>query len=135
MPKPASASISGFFSAFGYWASACVGNVTYWVLIMSTLGKVAPGLGEGDTIVAILLSSVALWGFFFFISRGVQEATAVNRIVTIVKMVPIAVFIILALFYLKPDVYVENFSGTDRKSTRLNSSHVAISYAVFCLKT
>src|SRR5690625_6664153 len=25
-------------------------------------------------------------------------------------------------------------SVTDRKSTRLNSSHVAISYAVFCLK-
>src|SRR5690625_2546425 len=25
-------------------------------------------------------------------------------------------------------------SATDRKSTRLNSSHVAISYAVFCLK-
>src|SRR5690625_5998318 len=25
--------------------------------------------------------------------------------------------------------------GSDRKSTRLNSSHVAISYAVFCLKT
>src|SRR5690625_5739046 len=24
-------------------------------------------------------------------------------------------------------------SGSDRKSTRLNSSHVAISYAVFCL--
>src|SRR3989442_10790486 len=26
------------------------------------------------------------------------------------------------------------FSSTDRKSTRLNSSHVRISYAVFCLK-
>src|SRR5207253_3611911 len=26
------------------------------------------------------------------------------------------------------------FSLADRKSTRLNSSHVAISYAVFCLK-
>src|SRR5437660_4049000 len=25
-------------------------------------------------------------------------------------------------------------AGKDRKSTRLNSSHVAISYAVFCLK-
>src|SRR5690554_7624569 len=25
-------------------------------------------------------------------------------------------------------------NGTDRKSTRLNSSHVRISYAVFCLK-
>src|SRR5690349_23156632 len=28
----------------------------------------------------------------------------------------------------------ESRSGLDRKSTRLNSSHVEISYAVFCLK-
>src|SRR5438445_1146272 len=28
----------------------------------------------------------------------------------------------------------ESFSKTDRKSTRLNSSHANISYAVFCLK-
>src|SRR5690625_6240427 len=28
----------------------------------------------------------------------------------------------------------EIYDGLDRKSTRLNSSHVAISYAVFCLK-
>src|SRR5690625_6847162 len=27
-----------------------------------------------------------------------------------------------------------HYIGIDRKSTRLNSSHVAISYAVFCLK-
>src|SRR5207253_8703993 len=36
---------------------------------------------------------------------------------------------------LKPyrgEAFVETFE--DRKSTRLNSSHVAISYAVFCLK-
>src|SRR5690625_5552072 len=32
--------------------------------------------------------------------------------------------------------YGRNYQGhrADRKSTRLNSSHVAISYAVFCLK-
>src|SRR3989442_10462199 len=29
---------------------------------------------------------------------------------------------------------VELWDGQDRKSTRLNSSHVRISYAVFCLK-
>src|SRR5690349_23874673 len=29
---------------------------------------------------------------------------------------------------------VATYSGVDRKSTRLNSSHVEISYAVFCLK-
>src|SRR5437868_3769680 len=30
--------------------------------------------------------------------------------------------------------YAENAERLDRKSTRLNSSHVSISYAVFCLK-
>src|SRR5205814_8174428 len=33
----------------------------------------------------------------------------------------------------KARVYVEHKTG-DRKSTRLNSSHLGISYAVFCLK-
>src|SRR5690625_65169 len=32
------------------------------------------------------------------------------------------------------DTTTYSVSYTDRKSTRLNSSHVAISYAVFCLK-
>src|SRR5690349_14399634 len=32
----------------------------------------------------------------------------------------------------EPDIW--HASNTDRKSTRLNSSHVEISYAVFCLK-
>src|SRR3712207_7444239 len=34
-----------------------------------------------------------------------------------------------------PDVNAISFTGSvDRKSTRLNSSHAKISYAVFCLK-
>src|SRR3989442_10349224 len=32
------------------------------------------------------------------------------------------------------DSSLSSFKLTDRKSTRLNSSHVRISYAVFCLK-
>src|SRR5690606_39826567 len=32
------------------------------------------------------------------------------------------------------DYYRPAFAARDRKSTRLNSSHVKISYAVFCLK-
>src|SRR5690625_6074639 len=34
----------------------------------------------------------------------------------------------------KIEEQLENEPKQDRKSTRLNSSHVAISYAVFCLK-
>src|SRR2546426_6724922 len=33
-----------------------------------------------------------------------------------------------------PDCVVMCRANTDRKSTRLNSSHLVISYAVFCLK-
>src|SRR5690625_6657224 len=35
---------------------------------------------------------------------------------------------------LKDDFLFNYIDDQDRKSTRLNSSHVAISYAVFCLK-
>src|SRR5437870_11175138 len=34
----------------------------------------------------------------------------------------------------KPAIAIRQLVHRDRKSTRLNSSHVAISYAVFCLK-
>jgi arginine:ornithine antiporter / lysine permease len=103
----------GFFSAFGYWASACVGNVTYWVLIMSTLGAIAPGLGDGDTLLAIALSTVGVWVFYLLVRRGVKEAAIINRIVTIAKVVPILVFVLLCLFALDTQVFADNISGGD----------------------
>jgi len=103
----------GFFSAFGYWASACVGNVTYWVLIMSTVGALVPALGTGDTVAAVAASTVGLWLFFFLIRRGVREATSLNRVVTIAKVVPILVFVLLTAFALDPAVLVSNLRGAD----------------------
>jgi arginine:ornithine antiporter/lysine permease len=101
----------GFFSAFGYWASACVGNTTYWVLIMSTVGGIAPVLGDGDTLAAVLLSTVGVWLFAALVLRGVRDATTINKIVTVAKIIPILVFIVLCLFYLDVDVFVDNLSG------------------------
>jgi arginine:ornithine antiporter/lysine permease len=101
----------GFFSAFGYWASACVGNVTYWVLIMSTLGSSAAWLGHGDTVWAVLLSSVAVWLFAALVMRGIKDATAINRIVTAAKIVPILVFIVLCIVYLNPSVFSDNLTS------------------------
>src|SRR5689334_24756350 len=44
--------------------------------------------------------------------------------------------ILLAVFQAqrRPALAAEHEDGRDRKSTRLNSSHSSISYAVFCLK-
>ncbi|MFJ4715467.1 basic amino acid/polyamine antiporter [Streptomyces sp. NPDC088785] len=121
----------GFFSAFGYWASACVGNVTYWVLIMSTVGAIAPALGDGDTFLAIVLSSVGLWGFFLLIRRGVREAATINRIVTVAKVVPIVVFVILALFFFKPHVFAENWGGADYAGSLFNQVRGTMLATVF----
>lgn len=103
----------GFYSAIGYWASAGMGLVFYWVFIMSTVGAVVPALGDGDSLLAIGISSVGLWGFFLLIRRGIREAAVINRIVTVAKLVPIIVFILLCLFVLKPAVFAENWGGAD----------------------
>ncbi|MFJ2768473.1 basic amino acid/polyamine antiporter [Streptomyces sp. NPDC087300] len=121
----------GFFSAFGYWASACVGNVTYWVLIMSTVGAIWPSLGDGDTVLAVVLSSVGLWAFFLLIRRGVKEAAAINRIVTVAKVVPILFFVVLALFYFKADVFADNFGGADYAGSLFNQVRGTMLATVF----
>lgn len=103
----------GFFAAFGYWASACVGNVFYWVFITSTLGSIFPALGEGDTVLAVVVSSVGVWLFFLLIRRGVRQAAALNRIVTVAKVLPIVVFVVLCLTVFDPAVFAANWGGDD----------------------
>ncbi|WP_207810185.1 MULTISPECIES: amino acid permease, partial [unclassified Pseudomonas] len=39
----------GFSSAWGYWISAWLGNVGYFVLLFSTLGYFFPVFGQGNT--------------------------------------------------------------------------------------
>src|SRR5690625_6863853 len=60
-----------------------------------------------------LLTPIIIIGGIIFGFFTATEAAAVASLYTL----------IVCMFYYK-----------DRKSTRLNSSHVAISYAVFCLK-
>src|SRR5215468_307345 len=85
--KAAFGDYAGFLSAFGYWIGSCIGNVSYWVLIKSTLGRFFPVFGDGNTIIAILVASLGIWLFHFMILRGVQQAAAVNTVVTVAKIV------------------------------------------------
>src|SRR5215510_6290030 len=59
----------GFLSAFGYWAGSCIGNVSYFVLIKSTLGAFFPIFGEGNTVPAVVISSIILWTILSMILR------------------------------------------------------------------
>jgi arginine:ornithine antiporter/lysine permease len=101
----------GFNSAFGFWASACAGNTSYWVVIMTTTSALFPALGAGDTVIAVLASSVGVWLFCYLILRGVKEAAVINRIATVAKVVPILVFIVIAIIAFEADIFADNFWG------------------------
>jgi arginine:ornithine antiporter/lysine permease len=101
----------GFLSAFGYWIGSCIGNVSYWVLIKATLGAFFPVFGDGNTVTAIVVASVGIWLFHFLILRGVKNAAFVNSIVTVAKIVPILVFIVVLVFSIKAGMFRENFWG------------------------
>jgi arginine:ornithine antiporter/lysine permease len=101
----------GFLSAFGYWLVGCIADVSYWVLIKATLGAFLPIFGDGNTIAAVLVSSVGLWFFHFMILRGVQQAAAVNTIVTVAKVIPILVFIAILVGAFETGLFRTNFWG------------------------
>ena len=103
----------GFLSVFGYWIGSCIGNVSYWVLIKSTLGAFFPVFGDGNTVVAIVVASIGIWAFHFMILRGTQQAAAINKIVTIAKVIPILTFLAILLVAFKADLFSYNLYGGD----------------------
>src|SRR5437660_4764284 len=78
--------------------------------------------------------AITVRGFVFFLMRRRPPRSTLFPYTTLFRSGTLArnwagfVGIVLALSG------VEAIANSDRKSTRLNSSHVAISYAVFCLK-
>ena len=109
----------GFSSAWGYWISAWIGNVSYMVLLFSTLGYFFPIFGEGNTLPAVLGASVLLWLLHFLVLRGIKEAAFINTVTTIAKMLPLALFIVIAAIAFKLDVFTADFWG--RGNTELGS--------------
>jgi arginine:ornithine antiporter/lysine permease len=101
----------GFSSAWGYWISAWLGNVSYFVLLFSTLGYFFPVFGEGNTPAAVIGASVVLWGVHFLVLRGIHEAAFINLVTTVAKMVPLLLFIVIAAVAFKLDVFTSDFWG------------------------
>ncbi len=103
----------GFSSAWGYWMSAWLGNVSYMVLLFTTLGYFFPGLLQVDPetgvrsvgLIAIIGASVLLWVMHFMILRGVKEATFINSIVTVAKLAPLVIFIFAGFLAFKLDIF------------------------------
>ena len=114
----------GFASAVGYWIGCCLADVACLVLIKATLGQFFPVFGDGSTAVAIVSASVILWGVHVLVLRGVKEAAALNTIATVAKIVPIAVFLVVAVAGFKADIFAWNFWGGEERSLSSLASQV-----------
>ena len=102
---------AGFNSAIGFWASSVAGNCFYWVFIGATLGAFFDSFGDGDTVLAVGVSTMGVWLFHYLIARGVRDAAVINRIVTIFKILPILVFIVVMFVYFDSGVFADNWTA------------------------
>src|SRR5690242_7612862 len=102
----------GFNSAIGFWASAIAGNAFYWVFINATLGAFVPAFGDGNTVLAVALSTVGVWLFHYLIARGIRDAAVINRIVTVLKILPILVFIVVLFVAFDAGIFADNWIAT-----------------------
>lgn len=104
----------GFASAVGYWIGCCLADVACLVLIKATLGQFFPVFGDGTTPVAIASASVLLWGVHILLLRGITGAAALNTIATYAKIIPILLFIVVAVIAFDGSLFSINFWGTEQ---------------------
>ena len=110
----------GFNSAWGYWVSAWIGNVGYLVAAFAALSYFFPAFGEGNTTAAVVGASVVLWVVHALVLRGIQGAVVLNAVVTVAKVVPLALFIgILALAF-RMDTFTSGFWGDAKLGSLLD---------------
>lgn len=104
---------AGFNSAWGYWISAILCTVSFSALLFSALAYFFPVFGAGNNLPSVIGASVIVWGYTLLVSRGIKDATAVNAVVTISKMVPLFVAVVALIFLQKfdPEVFFSNFWG------------------------
>ena len=103
----------GFNSAWGYWLSALLSNVSYMTLLFGAIGYFFPVFGSGNNIISIICASIVVWLLNWLVLQGVKEAAAISIITTIAKLVPILVFIVAVIFVkaFDPDIFFDNFWG------------------------
>ncbi|MCD7980245.1 MAG: amino acid permease [Fusobacterium sp.] len=104
----------GFLMAWGYWLSAVFANVGYAILLMDSLNYFfLPHFKGGNNLPSVIGGSILIWAMYFMIMAGVRQATSINTIGTIAKLVPIALFILVSLFVFKISMFHTNFWGDE----------------------
>ena len=103
---------AGFSIGWAYWMSQIFGNVGYAVITMDALNYFfPPHFAGGNNLLSIICGSALIWGFNFIVLRGVKQASVMNIIGTVAKLVPLALFIIICIFAFHSDNFNFDFWG------------------------
>ncbi len=94
----------GFNAAWGYWSLGWLGNISYFALFFKTLNDFL-GVHALSPLTSFLIGSSILWFFYFIIAAGVREGAILNFIVTIAKLIPIVLVIILGALLIDLDIF------------------------------
>ena len=76
----------GFNSAWGYWLSNIIGNVSFVILFLDALSKFIPSIGGSGGQIGLLLGTFMIWGVIFLVARGIRTASILNTIATSAKV-------------------------------------------------
>ena len=108
----------GFNSAWGYWMSAILAQISFIALLFETIGNFVPAFGNGANLLSVIVASAVIWALSLLILRGVNQAVILNAIVVIAKVIPVIVVVIAIIVggAFKWDVFVDNFSGSGELS-------------------
>ncbi|MDY2777655.1 MAG: basic amino acid/polyamine antiporter, partial [Collinsella sp.] len=102
----------GFVSGWGYWLSIWIGNVAFGVMLVTAIGYFFPPFAGELGIPGVIFISVLNWFIILLVNRGVEEASVLNAIVMICKLVPIFAFIATMLLVFDFKVFTADFWGT-----------------------
>ena len=99
-----------FMSGWGYWLSGWIGNIAFATMMMIALGTFFPVLGDaGTSWPAIIVASIILWALFALINRGVENAMIINSLLTVLKIVPLILFIVVTITSFRFNVLTAGF--------------------------
>lgn len=103
----------GFNSAWGYWMSALLAQLSFITLLFASLGSFFSIFGDGSNLISMIVASIIVWALSYLVLRGVNQAVAINAIVVVAKSIPILVTVIAIILAgaFSWDTFTENFAG------------------------
>ena len=106
----------GFTIGWSYWLCQICGNVGYAVITMDALNYFFPPyFAGGNNLYSIIGGSILIWGFNLIVLKGVKQASFINLVGTVAKIVPLLFFIVVLIIFFHADKFSFDFWGENQK--------------------